>query len=352
MANFSVADVTAGGVDAIGAPVRTLYAKYPPYYAVYQTDERVAVQYSDIPDIEKAQRAAVAQLNPIKGEINYLVEGWRGRPRRQVKALASDRRVADALIMACEGDPDGAAALLTMTRDAIIGERTSRARFYYLIIASLTAFAVTVLICSAHFSSISQTLGIPKEARYFLLGAAAGTQGAFFSIAIAMRQRTVLPDMYMISNTCDAVLRIFIGFMGAALLICLLEAKLVSFGLGGDPIDVVGSGDQAWLNVFAVGFVAGFSERLVPDLLERATVNGQTAIGPIPSGAGSGFRPLVGGAGKFPVNAASSPAPASSDPGGDADPVSDACLSDVGVRDHEATPDAALPPTRGGVAKS
>jgi hypothetical protein len=35
--------------DSAGAVVRTIYAKQPPEFAVYRTDERVMIHYADDP---------------------------------------------------------------------------------------------------------------------------------------------------------------------------------------------------------------------------------------------------------------------------------------------------------------
>lgn len=93
-------------------------------------------------------------------------------------------------------------------------------------------------------------------------GFAAGAVGAFFSIALAIKGRTVLPDLLRTANMMDAVLRISIGAIGGAVLIALVVSDVVVFGL----VD-----DTHRLFPLIAGFFAGFSERLVPDLLARAS---------------------------------------------------------------------------------
>lgn len=174
--------------------------------------------------------------------------------------------------------------------------------------------------------------------------AAAGSIGAFFSIAIGIRKRTVLPDLLRTSNLMDAALRISIGFIGGGVLMALLIVKVVSLKFGDFTL-----GDTSLMGVLVAGFIAGFSERLVPDLLDQASVKVGTptpaprAIPPIPpkkDGDGGGD----GDAGK----------PKPDDPDG-SDPLpeeahADGCASDHEVEDDQVMDDAQLPAASGGVA--
>ena len=108
-----------------------------------------------------------------------------------------------------------------------------------------------------------------------LLAARAGTVGAFFSIALAIRNRTVLTNLYRRDNFADATLRIVIGMIAAGVFILLLGSKLVpNFKIG--DANISGT-DITWQTVLVIGFVAGFLERLVPDLLEKGAARDDTA---------------------------------------------------------------------------
>jgi hypothetical protein len=137
---MNVPDLKAGEDDDLGARIEGFYARNPPYYAVYRTRERVAVQYADDPDTRAAQRKAFTQVNPLRGEINGLVDGWRiarGLFKAQLrqKAQRYDRRVGDALAVAFEDDVAGSVVLLTLIKQEAVNERTAWARLEYVAVS-------------------------------------------------------------------------------------------------------------------------------------------------------------------------------------------------------------------------
>jgi hypothetical protein len=52
MADFTVADVVLNQLDGTGVPVKAVYCKVPPQYAVYATDTQLVIQFAD--DKQKA----------------------------------------------------------------------------------------------------------------------------------------------------------------------------------------------------------------------------------------------------------------------------------------------------------
>jgi hypothetical protein len=112
------------------------------------------------------------------------------------------------------------------------------------------------------------------------LSSAFGCLGAMFSIAIAIRGRTVQTDLRFRDNLLDAALRMLIGAISAYLLLTLARSRIVDVSLGDlgklDPQAVPGSFSAAEI---VVAFLAGFSERLVGNLLDDKIIPGLTKGG-------------------------------------------------------------------------
>ena len=343
MADLDVAGVMMNSPDAAGVDIETIYAKAPPLYAVYRTADRVMVHYADDPDKASTQRTNLSGLNPLRGEINSLIDGWRANSRERLRAKAKryDRGVADALIVALENDAASADLVLKDVRQRIIDERTSWARFLYLMVASSVALGVVVLLWAS--SALSDTLVAQPAAavKLMLLAAGAGAVGAFFSIAVAIRKRTVLTDLRQRDNAADAVLRVLIGVIGAALLICLLLANAATITIGSASFggDMFGQGARAWILVVIAGFAAGFSEQLVPDLLAKSALG--TSTDEAAQTARIGAAPAPNAA---PAGEPQPPAPAAA--AGDGEEADDACPSGQGFDERNATPDDHLPAAR------
>ncbi|PZQ59010.1 MAG: hypothetical protein DI544_12565 [Sphingomonas taxi] len=175
-------------------------------------------------------------------------------------------------------------------------------------------------------------------------GFAAGAVGAFFSIALAIKSRAVLTDLLPTTNIMDAALRIVIGAIGGAVLIALIVGEVVRFEL---------VPQTSVLFAIIAGFFAGFSERLVPDLLAKsgekpAVFDAQlAAIGAQRAAQSAAPRPATG----KPAGLAPSPAmPGANDNVRDDD-------QEVGpngfqMEDDELTQDDELPPATGGRARA
>jgi hypothetical protein len=337
-----VAEIKDQGLDAAGVRIIEVYTKKPPHSAIYRTKQRVMVHYADDDAEAKQQAALLASLSQSRGEINGLIDGWRLSQKDQGRVGGYERRVADALEVALQNDPANALKVLTDVKADINDERTSRARFEYLAAASLASLIVIVLVWVVTWSRP----GMSDLAWMLWLSLAGGTVGAFFSIAIGIRGRTVLTDLHWRDNTADAVLRVVIGAIAAAILVSLVKLHVVNVMIG----DATADGDVAkdWLYGLLVAVIAGFSERMIPDLLEKTAT---TAAGtPAPAlRQGAGANPPPTGAPAVGVAAAISDAVVAQKAAEDGDQLQD-CLCDHGVQPQEATSDTELPPATGGVA--
>ena len=335
---MTIADLRLDATDEMGEKVLTVYGYKPPAYAVYATQTRVTILYADDRDEQTRQRKSMARLNPVRGEINGLIDGWRYAkfPKSMSrKARRYDRRVADALVLALEEDLDSADTILSAVKQDIIDERTGWARLEYLGCALLLSL-IAIAIADGCATTITADLW---------RAAAAGAVGAFFSIALAIRTRTVLTDLHRTSNNMDAALRITIGVIAAVVLLALVDTQAVKLTFGDDQKN------QPWLPVLLIGFIAGFSERLVPDLLAKAA----SKVEAPPDPAAKPLKPDAGPtpeARKLAVNAPLLPDNDESTAPPTYEGHVDNCLCDGNVPDGEATPDDQLPVASGGVEAS
>jgi hypothetical protein len=271
---LTVDDIKLKGEDLTQQVIEHIYYKAPPRFAVYATEKRVMVQYADDNILEAKQRGDMASLNGLRSQISGLIDGWQTHKsgKKRCKAAKYNARVAAALNLCLEGDGINAFSALQEVKSDIVDERASWGRFEYLM-SALSAAVIYCLVMGGlqwkYGPNLDEALGICRAAQ-------AGAIGAFFSIAIAIRQRTVLTDLRWVDNAADAALRITIGVIAAAVLCLLLRTNLAPpLSLGGAASTPITGPEVKWDIVITFGFIAGFLERLVPDMLSKmATSSG------------------------------------------------------------------------------
>ena len=123
----------------------------------------------------------------------------------------------------------------------------------------------------------------------------AGAVGALLSIAIAIRSRSVAIDGNWRANAMDAAVRVLIGVISATILFLLLTSGFLTDVQAGSVKFTAGI---QWQAALLVGFVAGFLERLVPDLLEKSAPTSRDAPRAPPTSSGGVASPGGGNAGR------------------------------------------------------
>jgi hypothetical protein len=252
-------DVRVGNDDSRGVLITQIYAFQSDEYAIYQAGE-VMVHFADDPGKEQTQRKSILPLSSARAEVNALVQGLACRE-------ICDRQIAYPLQLALDGDTDGAKATVAAAKAFVLAKRAARGRFQYL----KWSYGVGAILIGLLF--LASWLHPVKEASSDLwLAGKAGLVGAAFSIALAIRGRTVALDTDLLDNVTDGTLRLLIGVISAGVLLLLLASGVLpSLKIGN--ADFSGS-SLTWQMILVIGFIGGFLERLVPDLLEKKAPQG------------------------------------------------------------------------------
>jgi hypothetical protein len=156
----------------------------------------------------------------------------------------------------------------------VLAKRAARGRFHYL---KWSYGAAAVLIGLLFVASAFYPLH-PASSDLWL-AAKAGLVGAAFSIALAIRGRTVALDTDLLDNVTDGTLRLLIGVISAGVLLLLFASGIVpSLKIGDADFK---PGTLTWEMVLVIGFVGGFLERLVLISLRRKIHRAPEVIQPL-----------------------------------------------------------------------
>jgi hypothetical protein len=218
------------------------------------------VHFADDPEKEQAQRKAILPVSSARAEVNALVQGL---PCREI----CDRQLAYALQLALDDNIDGAKGTVAAAKAFVLGKRAARGRFQYLKWSYGSAAVLIGLLFVA-----SRFYPFQEASSDLWLAAKAGLIGAAFSIALAIRSRTVALDTDLLDNVTDGTLRLLIGVISAGVLLLLLGCGILPSLKIGDAN--FSASTLTWQMVLVIGFVGGFLERLVPDLLEKRNSQG------------------------------------------------------------------------------
>jgi hypothetical protein len=275
---FVLKDIQVGSTDSRGFRIARIYAVQSGEYAIYQADEvmakfsedpgkaqakrkaidqadEVMIQFSDDPGKAQAQRKSILPVSSARAVVSALSQGL---PCREV----CDRQLAYALQLALDGDLDAAKETVAAAKAFVLAKRASRGRFQYLKSSYLAAAVLIGVLFVA-----SSLFPLQPASSNLWLAAKAGLIGAAFSIALAIRGRTVALDTDLLDNVTDGILRLLIGVISAGVLLLLFTCGIVPGLKIGDAHFKAGA--LTWEMVLVIGFIGGFLERLVPDLLDK-----------------------------------------------------------------------------------
>jgi hypothetical protein len=257
-------NIQIGRLDSRELPITYIYAAQADEYVIYHAGE-VMVHFADDQARMQAQKTTISPLSSARAEVNLLSQGLTCRK-------VFNQQLAYALQLALDGDLDGAKVTIAAARAAVLAKRAARGRFQYL----KWSYGAAVILIGLLFMA-SWFYPVQESSSDLWLAAKAGVVGAAFSIALAIRARTVALDTDLLDNVTDGTLRLIIGVISAGILLLLFKCGIV-------PSLKIGDADfkataLTWQMVLVIGFLGGFLERLVPDLLEKRNLQGNGGDG-------------------------------------------------------------------------
>ena len=283
---FRLADLEKGGVDPRGRAVRDILWSVDEF-KIYKTDQGISPFFSDNPALSKLQKTAYIQLGPDLAAFNHLIHTIKPRTipftEREIGSggvgtnlVHYERELARCIAQALLGEADAARASLADLRQRLAARISNRGRVVHLMInVVLVAIAVTGAI---FFARSGYTSVFKFDVIETGLAVMMGAIGALFSTTVRLQSMEVDPTVSPYMHWVYGAQRVLVGALGALIIYYGFKSGVVAglFQPISGTVDPTQSFDPYWLSFVCV--LAGFSERLVPNLLDAkaSSIEGAT----------------------------------------------------------------------------
>ena len=282
---FLLCELAVGKKDKLGNKVAEILW-LARNYAVYRSHRGVHVHFSDCTQEEDDQRRQFTQISPELCELRYLTSqmglGWTFGLRRPPSSIYL-HNMAQAVMLVMENkdqiDLERAKQLADKTLSMAVERATNDNMIRYLICCLICWGTVTIAALWALWAQPEIDWALWKSVRPHIAGLKAyviagmfGATGAILSVATRLQEFKLKPCHQSIMNYWMAGLRIGIGVV-AGIVILVLARTILGEAIGKHIASLY------WEAVAAVGLIAGFTERLVPSLLQRTANQIESSAG-------------------------------------------------------------------------
>jgi hypothetical protein len=311
---FLLRHLTPGKADRLGNQIKEILW-FGTNYAIYRTDKGIHVQFSDCPKEEERQRKQFTTISAYLCELRFLTRDMMKTLFIANKRGLFEHNMAEAIMLLMEDQVDSAERLARHTL-AMAVQRVSNDNTIRYVGACLGCFAVWIGACLIFLWSAKVTQFLSSRIdnldtfHFFVTCSLFGGAGAVFSIATRLETFKLRPCTGSRMNYLMAGIRVGMGVVASIVLLLfavtlyrnMLVPNTASWihppnaygGFSPDSASWIfqpnGASWEPWERVAILGFIAGFAERLIPNLLLQTINKMQITDGTPVQAAGSEAR--------------------------------------------------------------
>lgn len=275
---FRLKDLRVGHPDPRGRMVRDILWSVNEF-KIFKTDTGISPMFSDDPEVAQVQRKAYVALGPGIAEFNNLLavlepsvlpfthKTFSMSATRQNALTLYERELARCIAGAFFGDLDGAQASLVRIREQLAARIRNAARVTHLLINIVLALVAITGAMVFVLSGYQSRFGF--DVKELGLAVMMGSVGALFSTTVRLQSMDVDPTIGQMMHWVYGGQRVLVGALGALVIYFGFRSGVLD-GFLQPPDGAVDPASGAY-SVYWLSFVsvlAGFSERLVPNLLD------------------------------------------------------------------------------------
>ena len=271
---FQLKDLEVGKPDPRGRIVRDILWAVNEF-KIYKTDRGISPFFSDNPDAARTQKLAYLELGAGIAEFNHLIHTLKPPlipftdkafpmiARSEGNLVHYERELARCIAEALLGKAEVAKTSLLALQQRLAAQIANRGRVVHLLV-NIVLVAVAVF-GALSFARSEYTSAFQFDVSEIGLAVMMGAIGALFSTTVRLQSMAVDPTITHYMHWVYASQRVLVGALGALIIYFGFKSGVIS-GLFAQNTETAKAFDTHWLSF--VGIIAGFSERLVPNLLD------------------------------------------------------------------------------------
>lgn len=250
-----------GGKDTSGHSIVNIFTRGDEFviYAIADTDEPETFKIYVDTEIESDPKNLMGRLESIKDEL----ADFRSILHKGVHDKSIKHRAANAVSTALRGDPEAAKKIFIKIREQVNKEYmfVQRGRLLYLsgaFFSALTVALLALILYSLRDSDLARNIGVIKN---FLYAISFSALGGLLSISLNLKSIAFERELQLYAYFVYGVQRIVLAALGGVFAYVAVKSGLV--------LSLVLTSSQSMYAMLAVCIVAGFSETLIPNALQK-----------------------------------------------------------------------------------